>query len=328
MDFGGKRSELRAAAHLHDEDELARLQAAATLAVDRVREAVLAVLRAAREHLDMDVSYISLFTADEQIIRGVEGDGAPFGLQPGAAFPLAETYCRQVLDGLVPSVVPDVAANELLCDLSCARPLQIGAYVGVPVRFSDGTLFGTLCCASHEPAPWLRERDEAFMRVLAQLLADQLEREELERRVERYRVEADALSALLAALDARDSYTGAHSEAVVELAEAVAAQLGLPDGDIAEIKQVAMLHDIGKIGVPDAVLAKPGELDPEEWEVMQRHAEIGADIVSSIDSLSHLAPAVRAEHERMTGPAIPTGSRTTRSPSRAGSRSPATHFTR
>ena len=106
--------------------------------------------------------------------------------------------------------------------------------------------------------------------------------------------EADALSALLAALDARDSYTGSHSEAVVELAGRVAEELGLPDGDVAEVKQVAMLHDIGKIGVPDTVLGEPGELDAEGWAVMRRHSQIGADIVSSIDSLSHLAPAVRA----------------------------------
>jgi response regulator RpfG family c-di-GMP phosphodiesterase len=307
MDLSANRDELRAAGRLHGDDELARLQAATTIAVDRVRTAVLSVLRAAREHLDMDVSYVTVSTAEEQIIRAVDGDGASFGIAHGRSLPLAETYCRQMLDGNVASVIPDIGANELLRDMACTRAGRVGAYVGVPVRFSDGTLFGTLCCLSHEPAPWLRERDEAFLRVLAQLLADQLEREALERRVERYRIEADALSALLAALDARDSYTGEHSEAVFELAGRVAEDLGLPEAEVAETRQVAMLHDIGKIGVPDAVLGKRGELDPDEWAVMQRHSVIGAGIVSSIDSLSHLAPAVRAEHERIDGTGYPDG---------------------
>jgi putative nucleotidyltransferase with HDIG domain len=308
-DRGGAERQLRAAAPLHTDDDVARLQAASTLSVDRVRAAALAVLRAAREHLDMDVSYISRITDEEQIVASVDGDGASFGIEPGTTVPLAQTYCQQVLDGRLGSVVPDAAVDSVVRDMACTSAARIGAYVGVPVRFSDGTLFGTLCCVSHEPAPWLRDRDESFMRVLAQLLADQLEREELERRVERYRVEADALSALLAALDARDSYTSAHSEAVVELAGEVAEELGLPDADVAEIKQVAMLHDIGKIGIPDAVLGKPGRLDDEEWELMRTHPQIGADIVSSIDSLSHLAPAVRAEHERCDGTGYPDGLR-------------------
>jgi len=112
---------------------------------------------------------------------------------------------------------------------------------------------------------------------------------------------------LLAALNARENYTAAHSEAVLELALDVAAELGLDGDDATAVGQVALLHDIGKVGVPDAILQKPGRLTGPEWEVMREHPAIGAQIVRAIGPLSHLAPAVRAEHERWDGGGYPDG---------------------
>jgi len=116
-----------------------------------------------------------------------------------------------------------------------------------------------------------------------------------------------ALAALLAALSARDGYTGEHSDVVVGLAEAVAEELGVEGRRISEIKQVALLHDIGKIGIPDEILHKPRPLNEEEWIVMKTHPETGARIVSGISNLVHLAEAVRAEHERWDGGGYPDG---------------------
>lgn len=93
-------------------------------------------------------------------------------------------------------------------------------------------------------------------RRLARLVADQIEREEAERR--RLEVRATGVGALLAALVARDVYTGAHSEEEVERSVAVARRMGLSEGEAAEGGQVALLHDMGKIGVGDALLKKQG----------------------------------------------------------------------
>jgi HD-GYP domain-containing protein (c-di-GMP phosphodiesterase class II) len=147
----------------------------------------------------------------------------------------------------------------------------------------------------------------AFLRVLGRMLAHELERSEVERAEQNHRNEAIALAALFAGLDARDSYTGRHSEAVVELAAQVTRELGMPQSFVAEVKQVALLHDVGKIGIPDAILGKPGPLDDAEWELMHEHPIIGAGIVASIAPLAHLAPAVRAEHERCDGKGYPDG---------------------
>ena len=94
---------------------------------------------------------------------------------------------------------------------------------------------------------------------------------------------------------------------MLELALEVAAEMGLAPEEATSVGQVALLHDIGKVGVPDAILRKPGGLTAPEWEVMREHPAIGAQIVSAIGSLSHLAPAVRAEHERWDGGGYPDG---------------------
>jgi len=294
---------LHAAAEMHIAGDYERLEAASALAEAETEESEMRVLVAAREHLDMDVSYCSHLAGVEQVIQRVHGDARSFGLRAGTTIPIGDTFCQRVVDERLPSLIPDAQHDERVADLVPA----LGSYVGVPVRFSDGRLYGTLCCASHAAAPWLRDRDVAFMRVLGRMLAHELERREIERAAQRYRNEAIALTALFAGLDARDSYTGRHSEAVVELSVQVTRELGMPESFVDEVKQVALLHDIGKIGIPDAILGKRGPLDESEWELMHMHPVIGARIVASIETLAPLAPAVRAEHERYDGDGYPDG---------------------
>ena len=188
-----------------------------------------------------------------------------------------------------------------------ARPLGVGAYVGVPVRLVDGTVYGSLCCVSDHPAPALRERDARLLDVLARIIADQIDRERHQRREARLEGEATAGQALLAALKARERYTAEHSEAVVELSTAVARELGLSEEEIVQVAQVALLHDVGKLGVPEAILQKPGALTDAEWRIVRAHPAIGERVVASIATLAHLAPAVRAEHERWDGGGYPDG---------------------
>ena len=123
----------------------------------------------------------------------------------------------------------------------------------------------------------------------------------------RRRLEEVGVDALLAALAARDNYTSDHSEAVVSLAGAVARRMHLPVAVVSQVEKVARLHDIGKIGIPDSILRKPGSLDSDEWELMRQHPIIGARIAQSVGTLAHLAPAIRAEHERWDGMGYPDG---------------------
>lgn len=195
-----------------------------------------------------------------------------------------------------------------------ARPEGPATSVSIPLRFSDGYLYGTLECTSRDPRRPLTARDVEFMRVLGTIVSEQLERERRDLDVQRERFESMGLRALLAAIEARDSYTGEHCRSVVTLAVAVARELGLDEAGVARVEQVALLHDVGKVAVPDDILAKPGPLDEAERELVELHPVTGAQIVRAIPGLAHLAPAIRAAHERWDGRGYPDGLRGERIP--------------
>lgn len=111
------------------------------------------------------------------------------------------------------------------------------------------------------------------------------------------------------ALDARDPYTGDHSRRVSDTATLLAKMLGLSDDEIQEIHIAAHLHDIGKIGIPDSVLLKPGRLDDEEWKMMKRHPQIGADILAKSPSFSRISAIILHHHERYDGKGYPFGAK-------------------
>ena len=111
------------------------------------------------------------------------------------------------------------------------------------------------------------------------------------------------------ALDARDPYTGDHSRRVSDTATLLAKMLGLSDDEIQEIHIAAHLHDKGKIGIPDSVLLKPGRLDDEEWKMMKRHPQIGADILAKSPRFSRISAIILHHHERYDGKGYPFGAK-------------------
>jgi diguanylate cyclase (GGDEF)-like protein len=112
---------------------------------------------------------------------------------------------------------------------------------------------------------------------------------------------------LVHALEARSPQLGRHNDGVADLAGAVALAMGLPPEDIGDVRRAAELHDVGKVGIPDSILHKPGPLDADEWEFMRRHTIIGARICAAAPSLSYVAELVRASHERWDGAGYPAG---------------------
>jgi putative nucleotidyltransferase with HDIG domain len=118
---------------------------------------------------------------------------------------------------------------------------------------------------------------------------------------------ASTLNALVAALDAREHETSDHSQRVVRYTLAVARRLGFTDGDVPDLSRGALLHDIGKIGVPDAILLKPGKLTPEEWVEMRKHPQTGFTILQPIPFLTAPAEIVLAHQERVDGGGYPHG---------------------
>ena len=114
-----------------------------------------------------------------------------------------------------------------------------------------------------------------------------------------------SLLGLANALEAKDVYTRGHSERVGASSRRLAITLGLPPAEVEVIARAGLLHDIGKIGIPEAVLRKTGPLSPEEWEVMRRHPEIGAQIVAPFEFFTAGAVVIRHHHERVDGSGYP-----------------------
>ncbi|MDQ6749222.1 MAG: diguanylate cyclase [Actinomycetota bacterium] len=117
----------------------------------------------------------------------------------------------------------------------------------------------------------------------------------------------DAVSALTVALLERDHYTGEHSESVVDLSGRVARGLGLDASAVAQVQAAALLHDIGKVAIPDEILNNPGSLSEEQWALMRDHTIIGERILRVIPGLGGVARIVRHEHERWDGTGYPDG---------------------
>lgn len=116
-----------------------------------------------------------------------------------------------------------------------------------------------------------------------------------------------SLQALVTALDFRDNETQGHSYRVVQYAVMVAKVMGIGEPDLTWIRRGAILHDVGKIGIPDAILKKPGKLDPEEWEVMKRHPEMGYRMLEHIRFLEPALDIVLSHQERFDGSGYPRG---------------------
>src|SRR6185369_5026406 len=115
------------------------------------------------------------------------------------------------------------------------------------------------------------------------------------------------LHALTSAVDAKDAYTCGHSERVALLSRRLAKEIRLPDSQVERIYMAGLLHDVGKIGVPEAVLQKTGKLTPEEFDQMKRHPQIGARILQDIKQMREIIPGVLHHHERYDGKGYPSG---------------------
>jgi putative nucleotidyltransferase with HDIG domain len=204
------------------------------------------------------------------------------------------------------------------------QAIQTGNYIVVPVEK------GTLVCyplqtrARTVGVLWMNIPEStglniANIQALANQAAVTLERTILlsESRQQAKQIEAayeqlqatydQTLSALMSALDARDRETEGHSNRVSRLACMMGEILGLNSLQLKALERGSLLHDIGKIGVSDTILHKPGKLTDDEWKIMRTHPDIGARIIERIPFLQECMPVVYSHHERWNGSGYPQG---------------------
>ncbi len=213
----------------------------------------------------------------------------------------------RITSGLAPrahdrSAIADFAADELC------------ALTGGTVDFSTEQVAGAVpLVAGGDTVAWLRleatgdgaERWDRIKEALLPSLSTTLESAALIERV--IKGNRDLVAALSRSLEAKDVYTGGHVERVAEIAVAIGSQLGFEGNDLEAIEIGALVHDVGKVGVPEAILNKPGPLDETEWEVMRRHPVVSDFILKDVDLHPFVRQAARWSHERVDGTGYPDG---------------------
>jgi HD-GYP domain-containing protein (c-di-GMP phosphodiesterase class II) len=175
--------------------------------------------------------------------------------------------------------------------------------LSVPIAV-DGSVWGVLNLEGAEIDAF-SEADAVLVETIAASLGSAIHRAALMAAQER--TFTTTLSTLMSTIEAKDDYTASHEEDVAGLAERVALRMGCSSSQAREVRYAALLHDVGKVAVPSEILLKPGPLTDDEWVAMRRHAAAGGDLVARIEAFAHLAPAVRASHERWDGGGYPDG---------------------
>jgi GAF domain-containing protein len=169
------------------------LESLATLTAQAPAKRIDRALELARQLLGMELGYLTEFVGDEQILRGVAGDSASFDMTPGDGYPLDGTYCQRMVLGTIPQIITNTAENDELRDLAVTKLSAIGAYVGIPIYLSDGSMYGTMCAVSHEPHSDLGERHLLLMKILSQFVAAGVEQQRLEKDNTRLRAKMAAM---------------------------------------------------------------------------------------------------------------------------------------
>ena len=174
----------------------------------------------------------------------------------------------------------------------------------IPLRTHD-KLLGILQVANKKNKNKYISEDVDLLNILCGQLAFVLQNADLFKNLQK--AYFDTLSALTSAIDAKDSYTRGHSERVTELSIKLANECKVSDADIENIKIGGLLHDIGKIGIPEAVLNKPGRLNDEEFAIIKSHPDLGIHILGKVEFLEPMVPIIRHHHERYDGRGYPAG---------------------
>jgi putative nucleotidyltransferase with HDIG domain len=291
----------------HLEPALGVFEAAQALFThDDVAEMLAVLARSLCELVDAKACMISSVDMDAATVRDLAGYArAPHAWDAAAEEYLLEDYPRtaEAIDEGVPVVI---RVDEADADPTESRRVaQLG--------FRSLLMFALT--VEDEPYALIEiydTRPRSFggvevrlCRALAAEAAKVVEQKRMGERLEQ--AYFATLGALAAALEAKDAYTNDHAIEIADLAGAVCEQLRIAPADARLIRLGALLHDIGKIGIPESILRKPGPLTPDEATVMQRHPHIGARILEPVPHFAALVPLVRASHERFDGNGYPDG---------------------
>lgn len=181
---------------------------------------------------------------------------------------------------------------------------QFPAELFIPLN-TRGELVGFIIAGPKRSTASYSHDEEVILSTLANQTAVVIENARLYEDLEATFVQT--VVTLTNAIDMRDTYTSDHSQRIAEWAAEIARELGCSRQDVQSIYWGGLLHDVGKIAIPDSILRKPGKLEEHEWDIIRRHTLLGAQLVSPIKKLANVAPIIQYSHERFDGSGYPYG---------------------
>ena len=298
-----------AARHVGQLEALHSIDTTIAASVD-LRMTLQVLLENVTRHLKVDAARVLMLDPQQRVMEHAAAHGFRTRIAEtcgrraaihAAGFPLAGGMV-QANDRLEVEKIPHLAALSAREDFA--------AYFGVPL-IAKGDVKGMLEVFHRSPfhaeASWV-----SFLRTLAEQAAIAIDNAQLFDNLQRSNVHlARAYDATIEgwsrALDLRDKETEGHALRVTQLTERLARAMGIGEAEIVHIRRGALLHDIGKMGVPDRILLKPDKLTDEEWEVMRRHPQLAQDLFSPIDYLQPALDIPYCHHERWDGSGYPRG---------------------
>jgi putative nucleotidyltransferase with HDIG domain len=241
------------------------------------------------------------------LIDPTTGELRPRSVRPAGAYTTVSEFASStaVHESLLSRevlVVEDAAADVRLQNAESVRNAGVRSAISVPLFGRSGPIGALYADRTAMRGAWGPQQID-YAAAFAAHAAAALETAQLyDDRERHFRL---TLEALAKAIDARDKYTAGHSERVTAYTLVLARMMKLPPADLDVLQRAGMLHDIGKVGVPDAVLLKPSALDPAERAIIESHVTIGYEMLRDLPFVREALPAIRGHHERWDGRGYP-----------------------
>lgn len=266
------------------------------------KERIDAYLKLGLEELGLDFALLSELDETNLSILESAPPGNPF--PTGFTCPASWSFCHHFLYAEEPVSIDNTLVGAS-ADVPAAKVFGLKSYIGCHIskRPSNRT---TICFTSNQLRVELfTEEDREFVARLGRRIDVELQISDFKKAlVESY----DAtLQGWTRAVDARDHETEGHCQRVAELTVILARRLGYPETELVHLRRGALLHDVGKIGIPDSILNKPGPLTDGEWEIMRSHPRLAAEMLAPIKFLSMAMDIPYSHHERWNGKGYPLG---------------------
>jgi len=269
-----------------------------TLDLDNVLELIVSI---SGQLMDAKVAFLRLLNENTGELMIKASYGMPDNYLKTRRLRGNEGIPGEVIRTKEPVAVFNIAESDLVKDKSYLRSLGLVSIISVPLIVRDKAM-GVISCFFHKYHHF-SQSEITLLQTLASHAAISIENAKLYGDMQKNYT--STITALSAAIDAKDHYTHGHSKNVMEYSVAIAQELKLSKDEIETIRFAGLLHDIGKIGISEVILQKKGSLSDEEFDVISSHPKLGMAIMDEVDFLKKIAPLTYHHHEKFDGTGYP-----------------------